>query len=117
MIIVDSAMRHFLQTLTGIKRLVDRAFEMGAQKVVLDSSGFMNTDVGREFHFQTIDLLEPDYLVTLQQALEMEPLRASLARRVKSRLQISQAVVGRSWVERRLYREEKFKRYFQGTTA
>jgi polynucleotide 5'-hydroxyl-kinase GRC3/NOL9 len=115
-----SPMRHFLQTLTGIKRLVDHAFEEGAQKVVLDSSGYMNTDAGREFHFQTLDLLEPDYLVALQQADEMEPLLASFARRVKPRLhrlQISPAVVGRSWIERRLYREEKFKRYFQGATA
>lgn len=115
-----SPMRHFLQTLTGIKRLVDHAFEEGAQKVVLDSSGYMNTDAGREFHFQTLDLLEPDYLVALQQAGEMEPLLASFARRVKPRLyrlQISPAVAGRSWMERRLYREEKFKRYFQDATA
>jgi polynucleotide 5'-hydroxyl-kinase GRC3/NOL9 len=113
-------MRHFLQTLTGVKRLVDRAFEDGAQKVVLDSSGYMNTDAGREFHFQTLDLLEPDHLVALQQADEMEPVLASFARRMKPRLhqlQISQAVVARSWMERRLYREEKFKRYFQGATA
>jgi polynucleotide 5'-hydroxyl-kinase GRC3/NOL9 len=111
-----SPMRHFLQTLTGIKRLVDRAFEEGAQKLVVDSSGYMNTDAGKEFHFQTLDLIEPDYLVVLQHGSEMEPLLASFARRVKPRLYrmpVSPAVVARNWTERRLYREEKFKRYFQ----
>jgi polynucleotide 5'-hydroxyl-kinase GRC3/NOL9 len=115
-----SPMRHFLQTLTGVKRLVDFAFEEGAQKVVLDSSGYMNTDAGREFHFQTLDLVEPDYLVALQQADELEPLLASFTRRIRPRvhrLQISRAVVSRSWAERRLYREEKFERYFQSAAV
>ncbi len=111
---------HLLQTLTGVKRLVDQASEDGAQRIVLDSSGYGSTGALREFHYQTLDLLEPDYLVALQQADELEPLLGSFARRVDlevCRLPISQAVVGRDPTERRAYRHRKFRQYFEGAAV
>ena len=111
-----SPSRHLLQTLTGVKRLSDRALEEGAQKVVLDSCGYMNTGAGREFHFQTLDLVEPDYLVVLQKGNEMEPLLANFTRRAKPhlhRLSVSKAAVSRTPIERQFYRRQKFNQYFK----
>ncbi|NIO29129.1 MAG: GTPase [Candidatus Latescibacteria bacterium] len=107
---------HFLQALTSMKRLSERAFEEGAQKIVFDSCGYPVTAAGREFFYQTLDLLEPDHLVALQQIDEMEPLLATFTRRNKPRLHrlpISEEVIRRSRTERRAYRQQKFKRYFK----
>lgn len=108
--------RHFLQTLTGVKRLAERASEENAEKVVFDSSGYIDTGAGREFHFQMVDLLQPDHLVVLQENDDMEPLLANFARRKKPqvhRLSPSKAVAGRSATMRRSYREGRFRRYFE----
>jgi len=111
-----SPSRHLLQTLTGVKRLSERAFEEGAQKVVFDSCGYMDTGAGREFHFQTLDLVEPDHLVALQRGNEMESLLANFTRRARPRLHrlaTSTAAMGRSPVQRQFYRRQKFDRYFK----
>jgi polynucleotide 5'-hydroxyl-kinase GRC3/NOL9 len=108
---------HFLQTLTGLRRLLDRALEEGADRVVVDSPGYMDTDAGREFAYQVIDLLRPDHVVVIQRAAEMAPLLASLGRR-RARPLIhclvpSPAVQPRTREQRRAYRERKLRAYFQ----
>ncbi len=108
--------RHLLQTLTGVKRLADRAFEVGADKVVFDSSGYGATEALREFHFQTLDVLEPDHLVALQRRRELESLLANFERRQKPRihrLPISGAAVRRDAQQRRSYRRKRFGQYFR----
>ncbi len=112
--------RNIPQTLTAMKRLADRAFEQGAQRIIFDSSGYAKTRVSREFFFQTIDLLEPDHLVALQEVDEMESLLMNFTHRAKPRiyrLPISEAVIRRSRLERRRYRENKFKQYFMKAAA
>ena len=106
---------HFLPMLTGIGRLAECAFEEGAERVVFDSSGYMATGAGREFHFQVLDLLAPDHLVALQREDELEPLLANFARCARPelhRLPISGTVVHRDRFERRSYRWERFRDYF-----
>lgn len=107
---------HLLQTLSGVKRLAEGAFEAGAQKALFDSSGYADMGALREFHFQTLDLLQPDHLVALQRADEMEPLLANFDRRAIPRihrLPASEAVIRRSQAERRAHRQRKFERYFR----
>jgi polynucleotide 5'-hydroxyl-kinase GRC3/NOL9 len=114
-----SPTRHFLQTLTGIRRLSDRVLEEGAQKIVFDSSGYMDTGAGREFHFQTLDLVEPDHLVALQRGNEMEALLASFTRRARPRvhrLAVSRATISRSPIQRQFYRQQKFNQYFKNAS-
>ncbi len=111
---------HFLQTLTGMKRLADRALEEGAEKVVFDSCGYSSSGIGREFFHQSLDLIGPDYLIALQHIDEMESLLASFLRRSRPRLlrlPISEAVTNRNRTERRRYRQEKFREYFEGASA
>ena len=111
-----SPVGHFMPMLTGAKRLAERALAYGAQKIVFDSSGYMDSDVGREFHFQMIDLLDPDHLVVLQRGDEIEPLLANFARRFRPRihrLAASNAVLARERPARRTYRQAQFQRYFE----
>lgn len=108
---------HLLQTLTGAKRLLERAVPAGASAVILDSPGYISGDAAFEFQFQMIDLLQPDHIVALQRGRELERLLANFRRHPGiriHRLGISPAVVTRPPAERRRYREEKFRAYFTG---
>ncbi|HZD43489.1 MAG TPA: Clp1/GlmU family protein, partial [Methanomicrobiales archaeon] len=106
---------HLLQTLAAEKRLLEKALELKAKKVVIDSSGFVLGAVPEEFQFQTIDLLQPDHLVAIQRGEELEDLLDNFRRQERMRicrLSPSFAVVERSREERRAYREKIFTDYF-----
>lgn len=106
---------HFLQTLTGAKRLVEKATELGAAATIIDSPGLVSGGVGIEFQIQMIDLLRPTRIVALQNGREREHLLANFARHpeiVIHRIPVSPAAVARSTPERRRYREERFATYF-----
>ncbi len=107
---------HLLQTQTAIKRLVEKARESQPDLILLDSSGFVLGNVAREFQFQTLDLIQPAHLVALQRSKELEPILANFSRHPKMqlhRLEVPESVVVRTPPERRIYREQKFKQYFQ----
>jgi polynucleotide 5'-hydroxyl-kinase GRC3/NOL9 len=106
---------HLLQTLCGTGRLLERALEIGAEKIVIDSSGFVLGPIANEFQFQTIDLLQPDLLVAIQRGSELEGLLLNFARHPRMqvrRLQPSPAIVCRSADQRSGRREMLFSRYF-----
>jgi polynucleotide 5'-hydroxyl-kinase GRC3/NOL9 len=106
---------HFIQTLTGAKRLVEKAAELSAGATVIDSPGLVFGGVGTEFQFQMIDLLRPTRIVALQRGRELERLLASFARHpgvAIHRIPISPAAVARTAARRRRYREERFAAYF-----
>ncbi|HZD44276.1 MAG TPA: polynucleotide 5'-hydroxyl-kinase, partial [Methanomicrobiales archaeon] len=111
---------HLLQTLAAEKRLLEKALELKARKVVIDSSGFVLGAVPEEFQFQTIDLLQPDHLVAIQRGEELEDLLDNFRRQERMRiyrLSPSFAVVERSREERRAYREKIFTDYFRGARS
>ncbi|MCK8519461.1 Clp1/GlmU family protein [Methanoculleus sp. 7T] len=106
---------HFLQTLTGAKRLVEKAAELSAGATIIDSPGLVFGGVGVEFQFQMIDLLRPTQIVALQHGRELERLLANFARHPEvavRRIPVSPAAVARTVTERRRYREERFTAYF-----
>lgn len=106
---------HFLQTLTGAKRLVEKAAELSAGATIIDSPGLVFGGVGIEFQFQMIDLLRPTHIVALQHGRELERLLANFARHPEiaiRRIPVSPAAVVRTATERRRYREERFAAYF-----
>jgi len=106
---------HFVQTITGAKRLVEKADELSARVTVIDSPGLVSGGVGIEFQLQMIDLLRPTRIVALQRAREIERLLANFARRPGTlihRLAVPPAVVARPAAGRRRYREERFRAYF-----
>ncbi|MDK2889783.1 MAG: polynucleotide 5-hydroxyl-kinase [Methanoculleus sp.] len=106
---------HFIQTLTGAKRLVEKAAECSARATVIDSPGLVAGGVGTEFQFQMIDLLRPTRIVALQRGRELERLLANFARHPEiaiHRVPVSPAAVARTATGRRCYREERFAFYF-----
>jgi len=111
-----SPVSHFLPLLVGLKRLVEKALELDAQIVLVDTTGLVHGAGGRELKFQKIDLLSPRHLVALQRKGELESLL--LPHRQKPgllihRLAVAEGVANRSRDGRRAYRERKFQEYFQ----
>ena len=106
---------HFIQTITGAKRLVEKAAERSAGATIIDSPGLVSGGVGAEFQFQMIDLLRPTRIVALQHGRELERLLTNFARHpamVIHRVPVSPAAVARTAAGRRRYREERFAAYF-----
>ena len=107
---------HLLQALTGIKKLTEQAVRLGAQRIILDSCGFVLDQVAREFQFRIIDLIQPDYLIVLHRPDEDFRWVSNFRRHPQIntyRLPISPSVIARTPAERRNYREEKFRKYFE----
>jgi len=106
---------HLLQTLAGIKKLADQATRLGAQRIIVDSCGFVLEKSAREFQFHVIDLLRPNFLVVIQKPLEIIKWAGNFRRNFNievNYLSSSPSVVQRTPIERRSYREEKFRSYF-----
>lgn len=111
-----SPLGHLLQTLSGLKKLTEKAIQLGATRVILDSSGFVLGKPAREFQFQVVDLLKPDHVVCLEHAEELEDLLINFRKNpgIKiHRIPISSDVPTKTPLERKQYRENRFKVYFQ----
>lgn len=108
---------HMLQTIVAVKKLVEKALELGTRNVVVDTSGFISGVIGHEFKFQKIDLVGPTHLVALEKEKELEALLRNLSQRKKVslyRLKVHEELVRtRSFDERRLYRQRRFSSYFE----
>jgi polynucleotide 5'-hydroxyl-kinase GRC3/NOL9 len=113
---------HFLEFLTGTRRLLDTARASPAVTTVIDSPGFIEGPAALEFQFQLIDLLQPDHIIALQKHRELEPVLANFTRHPGvsiHRLAPAPGVRIRSVTERHAYRKKQFLAYFSaaGTTA
>ncbi len=105
---------HLLQTLAGIRRLQDLAAEKRTERLIVDSSGFVQGHVAREFQYHLIDLLRPDLLLALGGGRYVEDALAGF-RRSRARilrLHSSAAARAKTPEERRAYRQARFRRYF-----
>lgn len=107
---------HLLPLLVGLKRLVEKALELDAQVILVDTTGLVHGAVGRELKFRKIDLLSPRHLVALQRERELESLLLPHRQRpglLIHRLAVAEGVTNRPRDGRRAYRERKFQEYFQ----
>jgi polynucleotide 5'-hydroxyl-kinase GRC3/NOL9 len=71
---------HLLEHVTGTKRLVDNALELGAKLVIVDTTGLTAAPVGRKLKTYKVDLVRPKFLVGIERAREIEPLLAPFCR-------------------------------------
>jgi polynucleotide 5'-kinase involved in rRNA processing len=105
-----------LQVLVGAARLVQAAYEAGAQVVIYDTTGLIDPGQGGAHLKQSkIDLLRPSVVFAIQNKEELESLLRPL--RSSSRTQVvemrpSPAAQWRDPPARRAYRAERFARYF-----
>lgn len=109
-------MGHLLQLIVGAKKLLEKAIQLGAERIVINTSGLVRGDTGRELKFQKIDLLGPSHIIALQRGNELESILKNYSKRRSvsiTRLQVSDAVRVKGVRERNEYRKNYFRRYFK----
>jgi polynucleotide 5'-hydroxyl-kinase GRC3/NOL9 len=109
---------HILIHLNGAKRMVEKAISYGAEVILVDTTGFILGESGKELKRKKIDLLSPQFLLALQRSGEVENIlmlfRDNPIYKIH-RLPISEQARSRSYEERRTYRMKKFQEYFMGS--
>jgi len=102
--------------LRGVKRLVDKAVSSGAEVIMVDTTGFILGEPGKELKRRKIDLLSPRFILALQKSNEIEPLLELYQEKPLHkiyRLPLSEQIRPRSMEERRINRTNKFQHYFK----
>jgi polynucleotide 5'-hydroxyl-kinase GRC3/NOL9 len=107
---------HFPHFLKGVKRMLDKAISYGIELILVDTTGFVSGEAGKELKRRKIDLLSPRFILALQKADELEPIldlykENSLCKIY--RLTVTEQVTPRSMEERRTNRANKFRDYFK----
>jgi polynucleotide 5'-hydroxyl-kinase GRC3/NOL9 len=114
----NSPSGHMLPVLTGLYLLQAYAFRQGRLPLVVDTSGLVSPRAGGPaLKWAKVDLLRPCTVVAFQQARELEPILAPLARLPDVRLLVlplPELTRERSEQERRAYRAEQYRAYFAG---
>ena len=108
---------HMLQTIVATKKLVEKAIEMKAKNIVIDTSGFIEGPIGQEFKFQKIDLISPTLIIALEKDKEFSALLKNISCRKRigiCRINVfPESVKCKSPEARKIYRKERFKNYFE----
>jgi len=107
---------HFPIHLKGVKRMADKALSSIADVIIVDTTGFILGEAGKELKRRKIDLLSPKFLIALQKSDEIEhvldlykenPLYKIL------RLPLSNQIRPKDMEERKINRANKFQEYFK----
>lgn len=112
---------HMLPTVIGAHKLQKKAQELGAEAIVVDTSGLVSRAAGGGALKQwKIELLKPSVLVGLERGAELEhilwPWRWDKRVRVYD-LPVSEHVIEKTRTERITHREKRFLSYFQKAHA
>jgi len=107
---------YFPLFLKGVKMMVDKATSYGTELILVDTTGFVSGEAGKEFKKRKIDLLSPRFILALQKSDELEPIldlyKENPLYKIY-RLPLSEQVKPRSMEERRMNRANKFRDYFK----
>ncbi len=111
---------HFPVHLKGVKRMVDKAIAYGPDFTIVDTTGFVLGEGGKELKRRKIDLVSPGFILALQRSDELEPIlehyeKGPLPRIF--RLPLSEKVRSKSMEERKRYRDDRFREYFKNSTV
>ena len=104
--------------LKGVKRMVDKAPSYGAEVIIVDTTGFILGEAGKELKRRKIDLLSPRFIIALQKSDEIEHVLDLYQENPLFkiyRLPLSEKVSPRSMEERRINRTNKFRDYFKNS--
>jgi polynucleotide 5'-hydroxyl-kinase GRC3/NOL9 len=102
--------------LKGTKRMADKAHSSGADVIIVDTTGFILGETGKELKRKKIDLLSPRFILALQKSNEIEhvlDLYKEDSHYKIYRLPLSDQVKPKSIEERRINRTNKFQEYFK----
>ena len=106
-----------LPTVIGTKKMVEKARSLGMDRVLVDTSGLIQGELGRTLKQHKIDLIDPDLLLCLQRGGESEHILRPYAQgRRPEILRLASGPDGRkrSQEERRQHRERTLQAYFHG---
>jgi len=107
-----------LEVAVGCRVLVDEARARGVQRVVVNTSGLIQGPAACRLKQAELELLQPRLLLALAREGELAPLLRVLGRREYTlSLPVSSRAGRRGPEERRLYREARFRRYFEKAKA
>ena len=107
---------HFPLYLEGIKRMVGKALSYGTDLILVDTTGLVSGEAGKELKRRKIDLISPRFILALQKSDEIEHILALFQENPLYRilrLPLSEKVRPRSMEERRTNRANKFRDYFK----
>ena len=107
---------HFPLYLEGIKRMVGKALSYGTDLILVDTTGLVSGEAGKELKRRKIDLISPRFILALQKSDEIEHILALFQENPLYRilrLPLSEKVRPRSMEERRVNRANKFREYFK----
>jgi len=107
---------HFPIHLKGVKRMVDKVTSYGPDVILVDTTGFVSGEGGRELKREKIDLVCPRFILALQKDDEIEPILEQYKENALYkifRLPLSEQVRAKSIEERRTNRTNKFRNYFK----
>ena len=105
--------------LKGTKRMADKAQSSGADVIMVDTTGFILGEAGKELKRRKIDLISPRFIIALQKSDEIEHVLELYKENPMYkiyRLPLSDQVKPRSMEERKIYRTNKFQEYFKHST-
>jgi polynucleotide 5'-hydroxyl-kinase GRC3/NOL9 len=107
---------NLLPVVTGVARLLTLAREhMGADFVVLDTSGMVSGVYGQLLKYHKLELVRPDVVVGLQRGEELDPLLGIVRRFFKTEvvvMGVHPGVVPTTVEQRAANRESAMRRYF-----
>ena len=109
---------HMLPTVVGAHRLQQKALSLGAEVIVVDTTGLVDrAQGGKALKQYKIELLKPSVVIGLQRQRELESILWPLRRDGRFRsveLPVSPHVAERSREARIAHRRERLARYFRG---
>jgi len=112
-----------LEVAVGCRVLVEQAARRGVSRVVINTSGLVHGPGALRLKRAQVELLQPNFIWALQREQELEPLLLGLGGDADAgepsggwtvrRLPVSSRASRKAPEDRRRYREERFRRYFQ----
>ncbi len=111
--------RHIVECVVGTKKMADEAKSLGAEIIIVDTTGFVKGVVGRRLKLNKAELLHPAYVAAIQRESESEHILQAFKCYEGFeiiRLKASSRAVTRPREIRAARRRLKFYEHFQGAT-
>ena len=106
---------HFLETLTGVRLMVDSAREADADFIVVDTTGYVHDPPAVILKQQKIELIRPNHLVCIGRSTEFEQITACYSQQAWLNIHYllpHRSVRLKNNHTRSRYRKDRFDRYF-----
>ncbi len=107
---------HFPIHLKGVRTMVGKALASGPDVILVDTTGFVMGEAGKELKRRKIDLIHPRFILALQKDDEIEPILEPYKENTLYkiyRMPLSEQIRPKSMEERKTNRTNKLRDYFK----